>query len=172
MFCVYKITNSINNKSYIGVTKRKPKIRFNEHFRNKEEPLYSAKEKYGIENFSLTIIEEDIKDSDIDEKERYYITYYNSIAPNGYNLSAGGMSNMTISPKGRQKLRNINLGIHNPKCCKWILMINKETKQIIRKFGSTREAARFLGDENKYRSIAYCLEGKTKSAQGYLWRYE
>ena len=79
---------------------------------------------------------------------------------------------MTISPQGRQKLRNINLGIHNPKCGKWILMINKETKQIIKKFGSTREAARFLGDENKYRSIAYCLEGKTNSAQGYLWRYE
>ena len=33
---------------------------------------------------------------------------------------------------------------------------------------STREAARFLGNENKYRSIALCLSGKTKSSHGYM----
>ena len=51
-------------------------------------------------------------------------------------------------------------------------MINKDTNKILNRFGSTREAARFLGNENKYRSIALCLSGKTKSSHGYLWRYE
>lgn len=50
IFCVYKITNLINGKLYIGITKRDPQIRFNEHFSNKEELLYKAKEIYGKEN--------------------------------------------------------------------------------------------------------------------------
>ena len=48
IFCVYKITNLINHKLYIGITKRNPKIRFNEHFSNKNELLYKAKEKYDL----------------------------------------------------------------------------------------------------------------------------
>ena len=64
------------------------------------------------------------------------------------------------------------IGIRNPKCKKYILMINKDTNEILNKFGSTREAARFLGNENKYRSIAYCLSGKIKTSQGYFWKYE
>lgn len=172
IFCVYKITNLINHKIYIGITKRNPKIRFNEHFSNKKELLYKAKEKYGKDNFSLEIIEKNIPEEDIDKKERYYIKLYNSLVPNGYNLSIGGISNKSISNEGKQKLRKCNLGINNPKCHKYILMINKDTNEILNKFGSTREAARFLGNENKYRSIALCLSGKTKSSHGYLWRYE
>ena len=172
IFCVYKITNLINNKSYIGVTKRNPNVRFKEHFCNKNELLYKAKEKYGKNNFSLEIIESNISEDIIDEKERYYIQLYNSLVPNGYNLSQGGFVNKTISEQGKQRLRECNLGINNPKCNKYILMIDKETNKILNKFGSTREAARFLGDENKYRGIAYCLSGKFKTSQGYLWKYE
>ena len=172
IFCVYKITNLINNKIYIGITKRDPKIRFNEHFSNKNELLYKAKEKYGKDNFLLEIIESNISEDMIDEKERYYIQLYKSLVPNGYNLSQGGISNKSISEQGKQKLKECNLGINNPKCNKYILMIDKETNKILNKFGSTREAARFLGNENKYRSIAYCLSEKIKTSQGYLWKYE
>lgn len=172
IFCVYKITNLINNKLYIGITKREPQIRFREHFSHKNELLYKAKEKYGKENFSLEIIEKDIHENDIDIKERYYIKLYNSLTPNGYNLSIGGMSHKSVSDEGKQKLKECNLGINNPKCNKNILMIDKNTNEILNKFGSAREAARFLGNENKYRSIAYCLSGKTKFSQGYFWKYE
>lgn len=172
IFSVYKITNLINNKTYIGITKRNPKIRFNEHFSNKNELLYKAKEKYGKNNFTLEIIESNISEDMIDKKERYYIQLYKSLIPNGYNLSKGGFSNKTISEQGKQKLKECNLGINNPKCNKYILMIDIETKKVLNKFGSTREAARFLGDEKKYRSIAYCLSGKLKTSQGYLWKYE
>ena len=172
IFCVYKITNLINGKSYIGITQRDPQIRFNEHFSNKKELLYKAKEKYEKENFQLEIIEDNIPKEKIDEKERYYIKLYNTLVPNGYNLSIGGISNKSISEEGKQKLRKCNLGIRNPKCKKYILMINKDTNEILNKFVSTREAARFLGNENKYRSIAYCLSGKIKTSQGYFWKYE
>ena len=172
IFSIYKITNLINNKIYIGITKRNPKIRFNEHFSNKNELLYKAKEKYGKDNFLLEIIESNVSEDMIDEKERYYIQLYKSLVPDGYNLSQGGISNKSISEQGKQKLKKCNLGINNPKCNKYILMIDKETNKILHKFGSTREAARFLGNENKYRSIAYCLSGKIKTSQGYLWKYE
>ena len=172
IFCVYKITNLINGKSYIGITQRDPQIRFNEHFSNKKELLYKAKEKYEKENFQLEIIEDNIPKEKIDEKEQYYIKLYNTLVPNGYNLSIGGISNKSISEEGKQKLRKCNLGIRNPKCKKYILMINKDTNEILNKFGSTREAARFLGNENKYRSIAYSLSGKIKTSQGYFWKYE
>lgn len=172
MFCVYKITNLINNKIYIGITKRDPKIRFNEHFSNKKELLFKAKEKYKKKNFSLEIIEDNLSEAEIDDKEKYYINFYNSLVPNGYNLSMGGISNKSISEEGKKKLKEYNLGIKNPKCNKYILMIDINTNKVLNKFGSTREAARFLGNENKYRSIAYCLEGKIKTSQGYYWRYE
>ena len=51
-------------------------------------------------------------------------------------------------------------------------MINKDTNEILNKFGSTREATKFLGNKNKYRSITYCLSGKIKTSQGYFWKYE
>ena len=172
MFCVYKITNLINNKSYIGITKRDPNIRFNEHFSNKKELLYKAKEKYGKENFSLEIVENNLLETEIGERERYYIKLYNSLVPNGYNLSIGGISNKSISEEGKQKLKKCNLGIKNPRCNKYILMIDIKTNKVLKKFGSAREAARFLDNENKYRSIIYCLSGKTKSSQGYYWKYE
>lgn len=172
IFCVYKITNLINNKIYIGITKRNPRIRLREHFSNKNELLYKAKEKYGRDNFLLEVVESNIPEDMIDEKERYYIQLYDSLIPNGYNLSSGGRSNKSISELGKQKLRKCNLGINNPRCDKYVLMIDKETKKVINKFGSIREAARILGDESKYRSIAYCLSGKQKTSQGYLWKYE
>jgi len=173
MFYVYKITNLINNKIYIGITSRDPKIRFNEHFSNKKELLYKAKEKYGKENFSLEIIENNLPKKEIGIKEKYYINFYNSLAPNGYNLSTAGFSDKGISEEGKLKLKKANLGINNPKCHKIILMIDISSMKILKKkFGSTREAARFLGNENKYRAIAYCLSGKSRTSQGYIWKYE
>lgn len=172
MFYVYKITNLINNKIYIGITSRDPKIRFNEHFSNKKELLYKAKEKYEKENFSLEIIENNLPKKETGIKEKYYINFYNSLAPNGYNLSTGGFSDKGISEEGKLKLKKANLGINNPKCHKIILMIDISSMKILKKFGSTREAARFLGNENKYRAIAYCLSGKSRTSQGYIWKYE
>lgn len=173
IYTIYKITNLINNKSYIGITKRNPRIRYNEHFCNKNELLYKAKNKYGKENFSLEIIEENVPKDKVDRKEREYIILYNSLVPNGYNLSLGGISNKGISVSGRQKLKECNLGIKNPKCKKYILMIDPNSKEVIRKFGSTREAGRFLGSENKYRAIALSLSKNNEQiSHGYIWKYE
>lgn len=88
---IYKITNKINNKIYIGQTTNY-KRRFAEHKRQRsgnepEKVLYQAFSKYGIENFNFEIIEEC---ENYNEREIFWIKYYNSLVPNGYNMTEGG----------------------------------------------------------------------------------
>ena len=88
---IYKITNQINGKIYIGQTTN-PTRRFQEYRRKgygaeKEKILYKAFNKYGISNFSFEVIEET---EDYNEREKYWIKFYDCINPNGYNMSEGG----------------------------------------------------------------------------------
>ena len=91
---IYKITNKNNNKVYIGKTLHSIEKRFKEHcqdaFREKKEkrPLYTAMRKYGIESFSIEIIEETSIEK-LSEKEIYWIEIYDSYH-NGYNATRGG----------------------------------------------------------------------------------
>lgn len=91
---IYKITNNINGKVYIGQTIKTVEKRFRQHINNSNKPyfsqiiLYKAMNKYGIENFSVEKIEE-IDNSLLDEREKYWIAYYNSYL-DGYNSTLGG----------------------------------------------------------------------------------
>ena len=90
---IYKITNQINNKVYIGLTTTTIKNRWKEHIgaigRYKDKrPLYAAMSKYGIDNFSIEELEE-CDDLILAEREIYWIDYYNSYY-NGYNATFGG----------------------------------------------------------------------------------
>ncbi len=172
IFKVYCITNLINNKKYIGITSRDIHIRFQEHCTHKHTLVYEAVKKYGKENFKNEIIENNISSKKIDERERYFIKIYDTLVPNGYNLSTGGISNKNLNEESRKRLSEMNMGIKNPRCKNYILQIDKNTQEILNKFGSAREAARFLGNESKNVNINYCLRGKTKTAYGYIWKYE
>ena len=88
---IYKITNTINGKCYIGQT-TDPKRRFQEHKAkgygtDENKILYYAFDKYGIENFTFEVIESDIEN--YNEREKYWIRYYDSFE-NGYNMTPGG----------------------------------------------------------------------------------
>lgn len=90
---IYKITNKINSKSYIGKTESTIEKRFQEHCqeafkeRSKERPLYRAMRKYGIDNFEISLIEET---DDTEEREKYWIQKYGTYGSNGYNATLGG----------------------------------------------------------------------------------
>lgn len=97
MGVIYKITNKINHKIYIGQTRVTEPQRWQQHVwyanncPNKDSLLlcYSIK-KYGKENFQREIIEECDNDL-LNEREIYWINYYNSTNKNvGYNLTLGG----------------------------------------------------------------------------------
>ena len=91
---IYKIQNKINNKIYIGQTIKPVEKRFRQHKNNYNKPyfsqllLYKAINKYGLENFTFEEIEE-VDDSELDNREKYWIEYYNSYN-NGYNSTLGG----------------------------------------------------------------------------------
>lgn len=94
MVGIYKITNKVNGKSYIGQSIDINR-RWNEHKTGSyTSAIHLAIIKYGIENFIWEILEEcSIKELDI--KEKYYIQQYNTLAPNGYNLTDGGTQGTT-----------------------------------------------------------------------------
>ena len=109
---VYKITNNISGKSYVGQTKRDVKVRFREHSRCKTTILGKAIHSYGIENFSIEIIEKAETRQELDEKEIYYIKLLNTIKPNGYNQCKGGegVSGMVWTQEMREHARETHVG--------------------------------------------------------------
>lgn len=91
---IYKITNTLNNKSYIGQTKYSIGHRYNQHCNealhtNNNLHLYNAMRKYGLQNFKVSCLESDIPEDLLDEKEVYYINYFNTYE-DGYNNTKGG----------------------------------------------------------------------------------
>lgn len=98
---IYKITNDINNKIYIGKTEYvDPLKRWKEHLsdykkdRNEHRPLYSAMKKYGTEHFYFEIIEKTNTTDQTSIREKYWIeklrTYVGFDDCNGYNATLGG----------------------------------------------------------------------------------
>lgn len=90
---IYKITNQVNFKIYIGQDKHN-----NPNYLGSGRILHLAFKKYGIENFIKEIIEECEAKEHLDERERYWINFYKSTDRNiGYNISLGGDGGDTIS---------------------------------------------------------------------------
>ena len=91
---IYKITNTINGKFYIGQTIQNVKERFYQHCATKcskavsNMAIHRAIKKYGKSNFTVEVIEE-INSANLNDRERYWIKYYNSYN-NGYNSTKGG----------------------------------------------------------------------------------
>jgi len=95
MACIYIIKNTINSKVYIGQTTNTAEKRFKKHlsmiYSNGCSALYPAFKKYGIENFKVeTLIEGEFDLQTLNELEKTYIKHFNSLSPNGYNLTTGG----------------------------------------------------------------------------------
>jgi len=89
---VYKITNILNGKSYIGQTIKSLKTRWSNHCKDSSHcaVLLSAIRKYGKGNFSISVIGEYTNIEDLNSAEEYFIELYQTLAPNGYNIRPGG----------------------------------------------------------------------------------
>lgn len=106
-YCIYKHTNKINGKIYIGQTCQKPEHRWGKQGQNytERQPLfYSAIQKYGWDNFEHTIIIDNLTQEEANQQETYWINYYQSnILDYGYNLTSGG-DKTEVSIQTREKL--------------------------------------------------------------------
>ena len=98
---IYKIENLLNGKCYIGQT-----IDFNrrisEHKRGNKQVVDKAIQKYGFENFSFEIIET-CKRELLNEREIYWIKFFDCKVPTGYNLTDGGDGTLNPIKSVRKK---------------------------------------------------------------------
>jgi group I intron endonuclease len=107
---LYKITNLVNGKVYIGQTIRTLKKRFKQHCEPgsaKTSAIGRAIQKYGKNNFSIEQITTDkpiVTQEELNAAERYFVWFYNSMVPNGYNLKEGGGSSGRPSHESRLKM--------------------------------------------------------------------
>lgn len=117
MICgIYKITNTINGKCYIGQSRNIEK-RWIEHknrpYNKKDKsynyPFYRAIRQYGLKNFTFEVLEE-CSIEELNEREKYWISVYNSFDKNyGYNLTRGGDCTIPLSINNGQVQEIISL---------------------------------------------------------------
>jgi group I intron endonuclease len=114
---IYKITNIVNGKCYIGQTIRNPKERLNCHRNTLKNGthynpyLMKSWIKYGESNFTFEVIESCGSYEELDFLEQYYIKHYNSCdRKHGYNADHGGHQTKIFSLDTRLKMRSAKLG--------------------------------------------------------------
>lgn len=160
-YCLYKHTNSINGKVYIGITKQKPNRRWHNGLGYKHNKyFYRAIQKYGWGNFKHEILYENLSFEQANQKEMQLIVEYDSTnRNNGYNIHCGGDA---------RKGQNMPKGYDSPKH-KVVEQYDTDGK-FIREYGGLRQVQRETGMNHK--TIQHCCVGDCKSAYGYQWKYK
>ena len=144
MGCIYLIRNLKNNKCYIGKTTRDAvKTRIRDHLRGKgSQPVKDAIEKYGQDAFTYEILHDGIIPEFLAALEIESIAKFNTIAPQGYNLTKGG-EGCSPSEVTRQKISQAHKG----------KTLSAETRRKISKAGKGRkhspETRRRMSDAQK-----------------------
>lgn len=87
---IYKITNNVNGKVYIGKTIRKLSVRIGEHRRHSKSEISKAIKDYGFDNFSVEVIDHAENLEELNAKEIKWTAYYDCMIPKGYNKCYGG----------------------------------------------------------------------------------
>lgn len=160
---IYKITNLINGKVYIGQS-RDIKRRWSSHRSDflkdkKDYVLYRAFRKYGIENFSFEVIEK-CSENELDEKEKFYIAEYDSFLGDGYNMTLGGQGVIYPMTEEYRIKQSRNSG-GEP-----IIQLSLDG-EYIKEFFSTAEAERVLNIPHE--NIIKVLNGDYKSTGNYIF---
>ena len=205
---IYKIINTENNKIYIGKTSTCIQKRFSKHIYEANNPqtkgylftLHKAMRKYGIEKFQIQQVEE-VDNSILNEREKYWIEFYNSIIPSGYNMTFGGEGSVKIDynlvynlwDDGNSIAQISKILNHSIPQLKTILLNYKNfsveennrrtinaTKKRVGQYDKNTQKLINIYDSikdaanaiNVDRScISRCCSGKKKSSRGYIWRF-
>lgn len=102
---IYKIENKINGKVYIGQTVKPLHRRIKDHFGKHSDcnAISGAIKKYGVDAFSVEIIEQCNDIEELNKAEIENIKKYSSLCPNGYNLREGG-DNYRLTDSQKNKI--------------------------------------------------------------------
>lgn len=117
-YSVYMHINKINQKKYIGLTKRKPELRWQNGtaYRNNSH-FDAAIRKYGWDNFDHIILDENLNYEEACEKEKEYISKYCTTDNKyGYNMTLGGEGTQgyIFTEEQKQIMSDNNKGKNNP----------------------------------------------------------
>ena len=182
MYKIYLITNLVNHKKYIGLTKNSIAERMAKHIQaaKSEEGflLHRAIRKYGKENFTIEEIDTAQTQEELNQKEQYWIRYYNSVKE-GYNETdaiskCGGNTYQSKTEEEmeviKEKIRQTKIGAKNPMARK-IKRTNIITNEVDI-FDTVISCAKACGIQNGKTSIADRLNGKIKSPFKKTWIFE
>ena len=103
--CVYRLTNLITKKTYIGKSVHfKRRMYEHKHYKSNTY-LSNSIQKHGWDKFKKEIIIDDVPEEDLSNLEISYIEVENTMAPHGYNLTTGGegISGLMHSKETREK---------------------------------------------------------------------
>jgi group I intron endonuclease len=134
--CIYKVTNKVNGKIYIGQTIKKPETRWRNHIcsagKGSNYAFHRAICKHGKDAFIWEVIV--IADeTNLNSLEVFYIKQFKSLVPNGYNLTEGGEGKRgwNPSPETRAKISIAHIGMKHSS--------ETRVKMSIAKTGKTRK---------------------------------
>lgn len=194
---IYKITNLINQKIYIGQTILSVNYRFKLHSKmhekNKSMPICKAIQKYGHSNFKIEILSVCSSEESLNKMEIKAIAKLKSLSPLGYNISSGGhktsretAKRISSKLKGVPKTKEHNLKVslankgrkkppgfaeklrkHRQENFGIKVKVIKIETGEIFYFNSIHEAAEQTGTHRP--NITNCLKGIYKQSKGYMF---
>lgn len=161
---VYKVTNKVNNKVYIGITNKGAGTRFKQHLFDAEHGsqyrFHRAIRKYGKENFEVSIIAFCNNVDELKENEIKFISEYESMNPDkGYNMTEGGDGTFgrVCTLETRLKISESNKGKE----------VSEETRKLLSERGKVRTESRNLywssgniGSDRRKPVLQYDNQGK------------
>ncbi|MFW6219641.1 MAG: GIY-YIG nuclease family protein [bacterium] len=183
---IYKITNMINGKIYIGQTIRslekriyeyKKALLYNNSFNN--EHLKKSFNKYGFDNFKFEIIDTALDIDELNDKEIKYIKEYDSTnRERGYNIHKGGRNSL-LSEETKEKMSQVRKGIKqnenwvknrvaekgSDEAKKYGRPKTEEEKRMISEFHKNRERKKWTDEEKKKMSEEKKALGRTKAME-------
>lgn len=193
---IYSIICTINHRRYVGLTTQPVSKRWKEHIneakRNPSTPLHKSIAKYGAHNFRIRIIEDDILEENLPNREIYWIEQFDSYN-SGFNQTTGGETSKTIHPNVKQRISDSMTGVskspehinkiretllensHNftvrgngRHLARKIKGTNITTGEII-EFESMSAAVTYLGKDKNYTGLISRAIKEKYAALGYIW---
>ena len=179
---IYKITNNINNKVYIGATYQCLKSRFSQHLREvkygSKLKIHSAIREFGKENFSIEEICRTVDKNKLYLLERKYIKFFNS-KDKGYNSTDGGIGvgKLWLGRKHKEstkiimseKMKGNKNGSFRTNFVKVDLLDSEGN--VIKTYNSVKEAALDLDIKSPTDISNFCRGNKKSFNKGYIFKY-
>jgi group I intron endonuclease len=174
MYDIYKITNNINGKIYIGCTTKGIEYRLNGHrssYRHKHSFLYEDMRKFGFENFSISVLEHGDDDSIRYEREKYYIEKLNAMNPDvGYNMTIGGTGTIGYKFTEEDKKKISLAGMGRKPTERMIeriryLHLGKKLSEETKKKISESRVGKYTGEDNPFYGKHHTEETKQKAVK-------